>query len=53
MVELLEDFAVFKDLYEEDMKILKFAKEGGVEPSILIKNILNEYKKDVSKKSDK
>lgn len=53
MVKLLEEFDIFKDLYEEDLIMFKLAKEKGVEPSKLIKNILNEYKKDVSNKSDK
>lgn len=48
MIELLEDFDVFKDIYEEDITMLKLAKEKGIEPNIFIENILNEYKKDIS-----
>lgn len=52
MVKLLEEFDIFKDLYEEDIIILKLAKEEGIEPSVLINNILNEYKKDINEVSD-
>lgn len=52
MVKLLEEFDIFKDVYPEDIELLKVAKEIGIEPSTLIKGILNEYKNDVANKSD-
>ena len=52
MVKLLEEFDVFKDVYPEDLQLLKTAKEIGINPNTLINNILNEYKKDINKLSD-
>lgn len=48
MIELFEDFDVFKDIYEEDITMLKIAKGKGIEPNIFIENILYQYKKDIS-----
>lgn len=46
MVELLEEFDVFKDVYPDDLYILKKSDN----PQQLIKDILNEYKNDVANK---
>lgn len=53
MVKLLEEFDVFKDLYEEDISILKLANEKGMDTNCFIKSILNEYKIDINSQSDK
>ena len=52
MVKLLEEFDVFKDVYPEDLQLLKTAKEIGINPNTLINNILNEYKAEITKLSD-
>lgn len=51
MIELLEEFDIFKDVYAEDLLLLKTAKEIGIEPSTLINDILNEYKNNINTQS--
>lgn len=45
MVELLEKFDIFKDIYPDDLYILKISDD----PQKLIKDILSEYKKEMKR----
>lgn len=44
MVELLEIFNLFKDVYPDDLTLLKAANEANINPQEIINGILDEYK---------